>query len=231
MISLYSDDIIKNIIIKQKRQHTNGFIFHPIKDKSNNSIYIQTPSLFVPFGINNNTSKDNIILSLINKNNDKTIIKFIDLLNQIDQLISSKFKNKNINPIIKSDKIKLKIDYCLIFDENKNKIESMPNNVYGIFIINFYGLWELKDNIYIHLNLSQAKLSIPSLLSEYSFIEKKNIIPPPPPLPNFKLSKPIKKIKNENKNENKNIKVNNNSYNPPSLNDIKSALLKLKQIN
>tara|TARA_B110000858_G_scaffold190579_1_gene238715 strand:- start:267 stop:953 length:687 start_codon:yes stop_codon:yes gene_type:complete len=225
MISLYSDDIIKNITIKQKRQHTNGFIFHPIKDESNKAIYIQTPSLFVPFGINN-TSKENIILSLINKNNDKTIIKFIDLLNKIDQLISFKFKNKKINPIIKRDKIKLKINHCLFFDENKKKIESIPNNVYGIFIINFYGLWELKDNIYIHLNLSQAKLSIPSVLSEYSFIDNKKKIPPPPPLPNFKLNKPHIK---RNKEKSKKIKINNNSYNPPSLNDIKSALNKLKQ--
>ena len=59
-----------------------------------------------------------------------------------------------------------------IFDEYKNIIEKIENYSYGNFIIELEGLWLNEDNIWFQWNLLQAKIKIPTYLSEYSFIDE-----------------------------------------------------------
>ena len=72
-----------------------------------------------------------------------------------------------------NDCLRLKIsDNTTIFDESKNIIEKIENYSYGNFIIELEGLWLNEDNIWFQWNLLQAKIKIPTYLSEYSFIDE-----------------------------------------------------------
>tara|TARA_B110001469_G_C9641017_1_gene322430 strand:- start:69 stop:782 length:714 start_codon:yes stop_codon:yes gene_type:complete len=226
---LSKDNINTNKIqIIKKLKYPNDFFLYLLKyDKK--QLLFQTPKLFVPYGIQCFNNKKYISISLLNKNNDENINNFINNLNKIEILVKKKFKSKKVISILKEDNIKLKIYNSLYFDEQKNLIESIPSNIYGNFIIHLHCIWEYKNILYFQCNLSQAKVYIPIFLKEYSFIDENKInkinkIPPPPPLP---PSFTIKKYERVHTNiKNKPIKLID--FNPPSINDIRNALKKMK---
>ncbi len=189
MIYHYKDNIkdIK-LLLKTKLKYSNEFSFIPIKIKKDDFM-IQTPSLFVPYGIQKNMNlKDQVVISFQNKDNDNYTQKFLDDLESIYQLIYDHFKsNNNINPFIKDYKDKkimnLKIDSsCLIYDRNKKIIDDLPIYSYASFIIHLAGLWISDNDIWFQWYSLQIKVDNKISLSKYSFKDKPNI-PPPPPLP------------------------------------------------
>jgi len=233
---ILSKDIIDvdNLLIGKCLRFSNDFSFYPIKYFKKQLVF-QTPKLYVPYGIQEKDGKNNIELSFINKNNDNNINNFINNIFKIQILIKQKFKSKHIIDIIRDDKIRLKIMKCIYYDDDKNIIRDIPSNVYGNFIINIAGLWEYDDNFYIQSNLLQAKISLPLFLNEYSFIDenepivKKKPIPPPPPLPVFIVKK--KSIKDIIKTNHKKIMKNDIEYNPPSIDDIRDAIKRMKKVD
>ena len=79
MIYHFKDDL-KTLTYKlgTPLKYSNEFTFIPFKVNSNEFI-IQTPKVFVPFGIQeNDKSKDYIMISFQNKDNDLYTCKFID---------------------------------------------------------------------------------------------------------------------------------------------------------
>ena len=108
-------------------------------------------------------------------------------------------------------------------------------NIYGNYIIYLQGFWIIENDIYFQWYVLQAKIDLPLFLEEYSFVDE---IPKPPPLPKS-FSKPPKPpplpiFKKSNSKiiigKGKQIKKGK-ELDVPSLDEIKSALSRLKTIN
>ncbi len=195
MIYHFKDDL-KTLTYKlgTPLKYSNEFTFIPFKVDSNEFI-IQTPKVFVPFGIQkNDKSKDYIMISFQNKDNDLYTNKFIDHLNYIYELINNYFKdNFKVNHFFKKYKgetiMNLKTDKSsLIFDSYKNKCDDLPIYSYASFIIQLAGIWITNDKasnqIWFQWYNLQSRLENNITLSTYAF--KSSIpghIPKPPPLP------------------------------------------------
>jgi len=202
----------KNLLtIKRKQKFSQEFTFIPLKYNSQEFL-IQTPILFVPFGIQQysvNDSKKYLDLSFQNLENDQNIQVFLKNLKKIHSSVRKGFQKYTVDNFIKVNKfsplMRLKInDHCLFFDQNKNKYQDDLPKTYGSFIIHLTGLWSMNQKIWFQWQLLQAKIKIPFVLKEYAFIddgekEKEKIIqskiPPPPPLP--PLDKKDKKDKKD----------------------------------
>ena len=139
----------------------------------------QTPLLFTPYGIKKTQNDKNIIdISFQNIENDKSQSIFHKNLKYIYDTIYEKYKYDYIvNEFLKrtdfNDCLRLKLnDNTKIFDESKNNIQKIDNYSYGNFIIELEGLWLNEDNIWFQWNLLQAKIRLPTHLTEYSFIDE-----------------------------------------------------------
>lgn len=168
--------------IQKPLKYSDKFTFIPIKcmkDKIYQKCILQTPLLFTPYGIKK-TQKDKDIIDITFQNieNDKSQRIFRENLKYIYDNVYEKYKYDYIvNDFLKmtdfNDCLRLKLNSnTTIFDEYKNIIEVIDNYSYGHFIIELEGLWLNEDNIWFQWNLLQAKIKIPTYLSEYSFIDE-----------------------------------------------------------
>ena len=172
--------------LRNPLKYSEDFSFIPIRIKNKECI-VQTPKVFVPFGIQqNDKSKDYVMISFQNKDNDSNTSKFIDDLNYIFTLIKNHFKDKyNVNHFLKEYKgdqiMNLKMDSSpLIFDSRKQICEDIPIYCYASFIIHLAGLWISKDQVWFQWYSLQTRLENKMSLSSYAF---KGSIPDPPPIP------------------------------------------------
>ena len=171
-----------DLFIKKSLKYSDKFTFIPIrlkKDKIFNKCIFQTPLLFTPYGIQKTQNNRNIIdISFQNIDNDKNQSIFHNNLKYIYDCVYNKYKyNYIVNEFLKktdfNDCLRLKIsEMTKIFDESKNSIEKIDKYTYGNFIIELDGLWINEDNIWFQWNLLQAKVKLPTHLSEYSFIDE-----------------------------------------------------------
>ena len=185
--------------VKRKQKFSQEFTFSQIKYNSQEFL-IQTPVLFVPFGIQQysiNDSKKYLDLSFQNIENDQNIQVFLKNLKKIYSSVKKDFQEYTVDKFLKETKfsplLRLKVDdNCLFFDQNKNKYQDDLPKTYGSFIIHLTGLWSMNQKIWFQWQLLQAKIKIPFVLKEYAFIDddeeekEKTIqskIPPPPPPP------------------------------------------------
>jgi len=173
--------------LKSPLKYSEDFTFIPLRIK-NKEFIVQTPKVFVPFGIQqNDKSKDYLMISFQNKDNDKNTSKFIKDLQFIYELIRNHFKDKyNVNHFLKeykNDKImNLKMDSSpLIFDSSKQICEDIPIYSYASFIIHLVGLWVSNDQVWFQWYNLQSRLENKISLVNYAF--KDGSIPKPPPLP------------------------------------------------
>ena len=189
--------------VKRKQKFSQEFTFSQIKYNSQEFL-IQTPVLFVPFGIQQysiNDSKKYLDLSFQNIENDQNIQVFLKNLKKIYSSVKKDFQEYTVDKFLKETKfsplLRLKVDdNCLFFDQNKNKYQDDLPKTYGSFIIHLTGLWSMNQKIWFQWQLLQAKIKIPFVLKEYAFIDddggeerkvkiiqSKIPIPPPPPPP------------------------------------------------
>ena len=231
MILLGKLDIdIKNINFKKELKYSNHFSFVGLTYLKKD-ILIQTPKLYCQYGINEKYDKNFIDLSFRNIENDKSVNNLKNNLEKIYNLIKDKYKKFNVVNYIKNLNLRLKVkENMQVYDQKKNKIDKLLPNTYGNYIIYLQGFWIIENDIYFQWYVLQAKIDLPLFLEEYSFIDETKPIskppPPPPPLPNFKKSETkiiISKKRSTIKKE-KELDV-------PSLDEIKSALSRLKTIN
>lgn len=183
MIIHHSENIkTYHLFIKKPLKYSDKFTFIPIilkKDKTYSKCIFQTPLLFTPFGIKKTQNDKNIIdISFQNIENDESQNIFHKNLKYIYDCVYEKYKYDYIvNEFLKStdynDCLRLKINNTTkLFDESKNIIEKIENYSYGNFIIELEGLWLNEDNIWFQWNLLQAKIRLPTHLTEYSFIDE-----------------------------------------------------------
>lgn len=170
------------LFIQKSLKYSDKFTFIPIrlrKEKIYQKCIFQTPLLFTPYGIcKTQNNKDIIDITFQNIGNDKSQKTFHRNLKYIYDSVYEKYKYDYIvNDFLKhtdfNDCLRLKLNNTTtIFDEYKNIIEKIDNYSYGIFIIELEGLWLNEDNMWFQWNLLQAKIKIPTYLSEYSFIDE-----------------------------------------------------------
>jgi len=188
----YDKDLLN---VKRKQKFSQEFTFSSIKYNSQEFL-IQTPVLFLPFGIQQysvNDSKKYLDLSFQNIENDQNIQVFLDNLKKIHSSVKKEFQEYAVDNFIKETKfsplLRLKVDdNCLFFDQNKKSYKDELPKTYGSFIIHLTGLWSMNQKIWFQWQLLQAKIRIPFILKEYAFIDDEedkiilnNQIPPPPP--------------------------------------------------
>ena len=231
MILLGKEDIhIKNINFKKKLKYSNDFSFVGLT-YFKKDILIQTPKLYCQYGINEKYDKNFIDLSFKNIDNDKSINSLKNNLENIYNLIKDKYKKFNVVNYIKNLNIRLKVkDNMQIYDQKKNRIDKLLPNTYGNYIIYLQGFWIIDNDIYFQWYVLQAKIDLPLFLEEYSFVDENKKIPKPPPLP-----PPLPIFKKNNSKiiigKKKSIIQKDKELDVPSLDEIKSALSRLKTIN
>lgn len=214
-ISMIDNKLLK---LKNPLKYSDDYEFVKIRyDKRD--LLMQTSKLYCRYG----SRYDNIELSFQNIVNDSKIKILRDDLNRIQNYIETRYPKYCVYPIIKRDTINVKIRNIRIFDERKQRLENIPSNSYGRYILHVGGFWINKRDIFIQLNAIQSSIEMPLVIEECLFDVKK--IPKPPPLPVFK--------KTENKirivRKNKQIKRDTKTISVPSLNEIKTALQRLKK--
>jgi len=188
MIYHYKDKLKDlSYTLKTPLKYSEDFTFIPIRIK-NKEFIVQTPKVFVPFGIQQNDKlKDYLMISFQNKENDHNNIEFLDNLNYIFTLIDDRFKCKyNVNHFLKRYKgdqvMNLKMDSsALIFDSTKQICEDIPIYSYASFIIHLAGIWISKDQVWLQWYNLQSRLENKISLSSYAFEGHIPIAPPLPP--------------------------------------------------
>lgn len=174
-------------------QYSDEYTFLPFKSNKQD-ILLQTPRLFVPFGIQeNDNGKQFLMISFQNKTNDTHTLRFLNDLQSIYKQVYSKYKQDYIiNSFLKtygSQKetimnMKFK-EGSLIYDCQKQCRDEFPIYSYASFIVHLSGLWIYQDQMWFQWIVVQARLENDVCLSSYAFkdIPKVRSVPPPPPPP------------------------------------------------
>ena len=174
-----NDIDIKNITLKNKINISNDFTNYPIKYKNNNLI-IQTPIVYLPFGINKYNNKSYIDISFINIKNDPVMREFKELIVNIQSCIKKKvskkikcvssFKSTEFYP----DRLRLSFyEDILVFNEAKSLItlEYIKSKLYTKLLIIPQFLWTNNEVSGIVWNILQMKIYSKPMLDTYSFID------------------------------------------------------------
>ena len=238
-------------LIKFKKgfKYSDNMSFIPIY-YNKKEILIQSPNMYIPFDVIEYKENNKKYLDLSFQDlGDKETNDFLNNLAIISKRVKENYSDCCINDFIKERgqykwiRGKLPTD-TLFFDQNKVKLEEIPQKTFGVFILSLNGLWLINNKIWFNWKILQAKLYIPIKLKEYYFIdeEDKNTKitpprpppippPPPPPLPSFLIKKgtPLKDQISKNKKFKKDVKENDNFT--PSINEILFALKKLNKIS
>ena len=165
---------IKKITFKKKRKFSNDFIYIPIQyDKKD--LIIQTPLLFIPFGINKySTTSTKKYLDLSFQNNDTNFLNFLTIIfNAVSDKYSNEYQVENfIRKSQYSQWMRFKVeDHCIFFNQSKEKINHFKPKTFGNFLIHLSGLWIMNQKLWFHWEILQGKIHIPIELKEYAFGE------------------------------------------------------------
>lgn len=204
-------------------KYSNEYEFVKIK-YNKRDLLIQTSKLYCLYG----SHYDTIELSFRNIINDSKLKILRDDLTQIQNYIETRYYKFCVYPIVKRNKINVKIRNIRVFDERKQILENIPSNSYGRYIIHVSGIWINKRDIFVQLNAIQSSIEMPLIIDKCLFDIKPppKPIPKPPPLPVFKKTEHKIRIVRKNKpnpKQSKKVVV-------PSLSDIQNAIKKLKKI-
>ena len=182
-------------------------------------LLIQTSKLYCRYG----SRYDTIELSFQNKVNDSKLKILQEDLTRIQNYVETRYSKYCVYPIVKRNTVNVKIRNIRIFDERKQRLDSIPSNSYGRYIIHVSGFWINKRDVFVQLNAIQSSIEMPLVVDKCLFDIKR--IPKPPPLPVFK--KTDNKIKIVHKK--KQIKRETKTISVPSLSEIQMALQRLKK--
>jgi hypothetical protein len=213
------------------QKYSDDYTYQPILINKQTPFVIQTPSLFVPYGVQTFDNRKKMDISFQNKSNDKYNQKFLDDLHILYNKVKDKYVDHNLNPFIYlssyDECMKLKInDNIQFYNQFQNKIDFIKPHSYCSFLIHFSGLGIFKDDIYFDWKLLQVRTDDSLYYKTYQFLPDnipKKPPPPPPPLPKSFQSKYIRKKPIPKK-------TNKSAFIAPNINDIQNALSKLKSV-
>jgi hypothetical protein len=187
MIIHYNDEI-KSLRFRlgTPLKYSDDYTFIPIRIKNKECIF-QTPRMYTPYGIQKNeNSKDYLMISFQNMNNDINTKKFYNDLLFLYNLVDENYNDININNFLKEYKgnkcmnLKYNSD-ALIYDTNKELHDIIPYYSYCSYIIQLAGFWKYNNQLWFQWYVLQTRLENNIRLTRYSF--KDNIPPAPPPPP------------------------------------------------
>jgi|TARA_B100001094_G_scaffold21884_1_gene18531 hypothetical protein len=186
----YRESLKNPLRLGTKQKYSDNFSFIPIQcvyDTKKIPLIIQTPQMFVPYGID--PEKNSVCISFQNKENDTHTQTLLNDLNHIyDKIKKNLKKHYTVNHFLKeniySECMQLKVtETTHHFNCCKDKIEKANCFSYGSFIIHLTGLWIQEKNAWFRWNLIQSRIDENIEIPEFIFERKKAPIPPPPPLP------------------------------------------------
>lgn len=174
------------------RKFSDEYSFIPINiifDNKRIPLLIQTPQMFIPYGItqNEDNNKTHCTISFHNKENDSLTRNLLKDFKNIQEKITEIYsKELSVNPFLKdnlySECMKLKInDSSKHYNNQKESIHKIECFSYGSFIIQLSGLWIQNKQMWFQWLLLQSRIDDKLEIQEYAFVDKR--IPPPPPLP------------------------------------------------
>ena len=156
-------------------------------DMGKEPVLIQTPKLFIPFGINKYKFSTNLECSLLLQEPVDQFKQFYMSIKKLDKIIEKmKIKNKIIRgkqfiscikPAVDifPERILLNINNeSTIFDINKQtiSIDNITNKIYGKFIIHLSHIWVNETSYGYNLELVQAMIDPKVYIKEFAFIEE-----------------------------------------------------------
>ena len=134
--------------------------------------------MYIPFEVKKYSDKcKKRYLDLTFQNlTDKETLDFLENLSVIFKKVNKVYGSYDINEFIKETDIykwmRFKLeDESLFFNQNKERINYIPNKTMGVFIFSLNGLWLMKDKIWFNWTILQSKIYIPIKLKEYIFID------------------------------------------------------------
>ena len=195
---------IGKISIKKRINISSSFTNFPIKYNENNLI-IQTPIVYIPFGISSYNNKKYIDISLVNSQSDQNMKLLKKNILEIESLVKSKFKKHTFSSSYKKtsfypDRLRLSFyDDMLIFNEKKEQIDISKLNpkMYVKLLISPQYVWKKTNLIGILWNILQVKVYSKPILNEYSFIDDEDDIDISKYTKMLKCRVPIQAIKNK----------------------------------
>jgi hypothetical protein len=175
------DILIDNIIFKKQYCVGNDIYNYPIKYLLKDLV-IQTPIIYIPFGINSYNNKKYLDISLLNNDTDSDMKLFKKMIEHINKISIKKInrKIKFINSIKKSpssfysDRLRLCInEKILVFNDQKTKIsfDCIQQKLYSKLLISPKCIWRSPTNFGITWDILQMKIYDKLILYEYSFID------------------------------------------------------------
>ena len=175
----FNDINIDSISIKKQINISNEFTNYPIK-YNNNNLIIQTPIVYLPFGINKYNNKSYIDISFINSSkNDMKHFKTIIL--NINKYVKKKLNKKKLTFISSfkcteyyPERLRLSFyDDILIFSESKKvlSLDYIKSKIYVKLLIIPQFIWTNNTSYGIVWNILQMKIYSKPMLDTYSFID------------------------------------------------------------
>ena len=224
--------------IKKKINIGNQYLNYPIK-YNNKNLIIQTPIVYLPFGINKFNNKNYIDISFVNSNYDNNMNQFKQIIFSLNTKLKKaiKIKKKFITSYKKSDGFfpdKLRLSFLediLIYNEAKNLInlDHIKSKIYCKLLICPQFLWEHKNTYGISWNILQVKIYSKPLLTVYSFIDDDINIDKY--LKMYKCGVPLQAIKNKMIIDNIDFSVLEKKLGlSPSINNFTPPNIKLKKL-
>lgn len=183
-ILLYNSVNIENISFKKKISNNNDSYIIPIKYEKND-LYIQTPTVLLPFGISNFKSNKYIDISFVNIKKDKEIYSFLQFIKKINKYILEYLDKKDydinktyidsIKPssYIFPERLRLNLNYSInYYDSDINLLSEddiTPKTLAKLLICPSHA-WINKDSFGIYWNVLQVKTYGKQVIKEYYFI-------------------------------------------------------------
>ena len=183
-----SENIILDNITFKKSYSVGKNIFNmPIKYLLKDLI-IQTPIIYIPFGINSYNNKKYLDISLLNIDNDIEMKNFKKFICSLNEIVSKKIKSKKGRKMMRlksslkkttnnffPDRVRLSIsESILVFNDFKRKIsfDCIQPKLYSKMLISPKCVWFSSKEFGIVWNILQVKIYDRLILDEYSFIDE-----------------------------------------------------------
>lgn len=176
--------LLQPIQITQNSYHIN---FKIKTDNGKEPVLLQTPKLFIPFGLNKYKFNMNVETSLLIHEPKKEFKEFYISIKKLDRIVK-KMKNKNsllrdkqfvscIKPEVDIFPERLIINVSnttTVFDLNRNEIDinKISKKTSGKFILHLSNIWINQNSFGYNLEAIQTIIDPKLIIKEFSFIEE-----------------------------------------------------------
>lgn len=175
----FTDINMNSVSIKKQINISDEYTNYPIK-YNNNNLVIQTPIVYLPFGINKYNNKSYIDISFINASKN-SMDQFKNSILNINKFVKKKFNKKKLK-FLSSFKCteyypeRLRLSFyedILIFSESKKllSLDYIKSKIYVKLLISPQFIWTNASSYGIVWNILQMKIYSKPMLDIYSFID------------------------------------------------------------